>query len=84
MKVSELFVTDTFKHVVLCLAQSGYKDDKLWKGIREAIITNRGDIDAIGFIDLRNAYLLHFPEELAMISYLEQRYITMLYMFGKT
>ena len=73
-----------YMQLAACLVQSGCKNQELIKSIKEHILTISKEIDASSFIDLRNAFVEHYPEERAYISFLEMKTISRFFLFGRS
>jgi hypothetical protein len=74
----------SFKDIVEDLAKAGYKDPEFWKEIKQFIVKNRQNIDGQTYIELRNTHVQYFPNQVAMISFLEQKSISSLFLFGRS
>lgn len=74
----------SLKDIVNDLAKAGYEDDEFWKQVKHLIVDNKNSIDGQTYIELRNTHVEYFPHQVAMISYLEQKAIASLFMFGKS
>ena len=53
------------------LARCGYMDEEFWSQLRKIIVNNHRDLDGQTIIDLRNTHVEYFPQQRAMISFLE-------------
>ena len=76
--------TDQFAALASFIALSGYKNQDVWKHIKEKIVLSSKFLDASSYIDMRNAFVKKLPEERAFISYLEMKTIGRFFMFGRS
>lgn len=65
------------------IGHSGYKDQIYWNDIKHLIIREQKKLDLAATVDIRNMFVRNHEEEKAFISFLEQKSIAILFMFGK-
>jgi len=75
---------ETYKEALVRLGQAGYSDEVFWKTTKDLIMKEQKRLDCDSTIAIRNMFVHHMPDEKAFITFLEQKSIAILYMFGKT
>jgi hypothetical protein len=73
-----------YKEALIRVGKSGYDDQVFWKDTKDLIMKEQKWLDCESTIGIRNMFVKVMPEEKAFITFLEQKSISILFMFGKT
>jgi hypothetical protein len=68
---SQILMMPAIKTIVINITEAGFKDELFWKEVNDFLVASYRQLDLQTSIELRNAYILNFPEEREMISFFE-------------
>lgn len=75
---------EVFKESLTRVGYAGYRDPLFWKETKDLIMKEQKRLDCDSTIAIRNMFVKIMPDEKAFITFLEQKTISILFMFGKT
>ena len=75
---------DYIKSLQYMIEADYFKTAEMFWRFKDTIVENTSKLDMLSLLEMRNLCLLHFPEEIAFITTLEQKSIGALYNFGRS